>query len=243
MNRYETVNKRPQLKIGEKFGALTVISDPYYIVPKGEGHRRQYFDFKCDCGKTKERIQGARLKRGHGVLLFCDRDCPLYLASLPDTVPEENKKCKLGEKYNYLTIIREAFYHQPKGHTNRYKCVEVKCKCGKTKIYREDKVFNGSYKSCGCVWEYQGRVRDWKQLKRNYGLSKDDYYQMLDNQDGKCAICKREDSGTVTSEYLFVDHCHTTGKVRGLLCDKCNRGLGYFKDDIDIMKRAINYLS
>ena len=54
-------------------------------------------------------------------------------------------------------------------------------------------------------------------------------------QHNLCKICSKE-------KQLMVDHCHTTGKVRGLLCGKCNKGLGHFKDDIQVIKNIITYL-
>jgi len=74
-------------------------------------------------------------------------------------------------------------------------------------------------------------------LKSKYGISTDDYHKMFKSQKEKCKIC-----GIKTTEFLHVDHCHTTGKVRGLLCPMCNKGLGLFKDDKRSLRRAIKYL-
>lgn len=243
MQKYDIGNKKPQLKIGEKVGCLTVISKPYYIIPKGDGHRRQFFDCKCDCGNVKTKIKGSYLKRQAGVLLFCNRECPFYFETLKHSVPEEDKKCRLGEVYNYLTVTKEAFYFQEKGTTNRCKYIEVKCKCGKIKKYRESKVYNGSYKSCGCVWEHKDKFRDWKAIERNYGITESDYNDFLKKQNNVCAICKESAEKIKKSEYLFVDHCHDSNKVRGLLCDTCNNGIGLFKDDVELLENAINYLN
>jgi hypothetical protein len=243
MKRYEIKKCKPQLTIGQKFGALTVCSDPYYIVPPGSGHRRQYFDFKCDCGKIKECVKGACLKRGTGILTYCSRDCELYINALPKDVPEDSKLCKVGEKYNHLTVTKDAFYHKEKGSPNRHKYVEVQCKCGKFKKYRESKVFNGSYKSCGCVWEHKDKKeRSWNFYEKLYGISKQDYYNILEKQNNKCCICGSGDSNTRMTSFLFIDHCHESGKVRGLLCNSCNTGLGCFKDSIENLKNAIKYL-
>ena len=76
--------------------------------------------------------------------------------------------------------------------------------------------------------------------KRQYGITLDDYNKLLDTQNGCCAICKRHKSEF--SMALHTDHNHATGKVRGILCQKCNRGLGFFNDDTELMKEAINYL-
>ena len=77
--------------------------------------------------------------------------------------------------------------------------------------------------------------------KRLYGLTEEQFQTMLSSQDGKCSICGRERSQLV--KQLCVDHDHETGKVRGLLCDKCNRGLGFFNDDHELLKKALNYLT
>ncbi len=73
---------------------------------------------------------------------------------------------------------------------------------------------------------------------RRYDLTHETYLQMLKEQDNKCAICGNSFTGSP-----YVDHCHTTGKVRGLLCSTCNTGLGGFKDDPTILENAIKYLT
>lgn len=76
-------------------------------------------------------------------------------------------------------------------------------------------------------------------LKR-YGISPEEYTAKLIKQKGVCAICKSPDpAGKPT---LSVDHCHNTKNVRGLLCARCNVGLGMFKDDITVIQSAIAYL-
>jgi len=80
-----------------------------------------------------------------------------------------------------------------------------------------------------------------KHTLRKYGLTLEGYDNLLKEQNECCKIC-----GThylqVTRQLLDVDHCHTTGKVRGLLCTDCNGGLGKFKDNIILMQEAIKYL-
>lgn len=84
-------------------------------------------------------------------------------------------------------------------------------------------------------------------LKRNFNITLDDYNNMLALQNGTCAICKQEESKifkkTGKRVDLAVDHCHKTGKVRGLLCWKCNASLGKFQDSIEILQNAIKYLT
>lgn len=82
------------------------------------------------------------------------------------------------------------------------------------------------------------------ELKRRFGLSKAKYEAMLAEQDGVCAICEKAETTVIRglNITLAVDHCHTTGRVRGLLCTQCNRSLGGFRDDPALLEAAIAYL-
>ena len=85
-------------------------------------------------------------------------------------------------------------------------------------------------------------LRKYKRfIKKTYDISWEDYEEMLDAQNSCCAICKSQVSSKRTAR-LFVDHCHDSLKVRGLLCSACNHGLGLFKDSPTILKAALNYL-
>jgi hypothetical protein len=79
-------------------------------------------------------------------------------------------------------------------------------------------------------------------LRSNYNMTFECYNKMFKNQKGKCAICKTSDSSAGRGDRFYIDHCHETGKVRGLLCHYCNASLGGFRDDIKILKTAIRYL-
>ena len=80
-----------------------------------------------------------------------------------------------------------------------------------------------------------------------YGMSDVDYAKMLVDQNGKCAICDKEETSihslTGTMFSLSIDHDHTTGKVRGLLCNRCNRAIGMLGDDVDTLLKAVDYLT
>jgi hypothetical protein len=84
-----------------------------------------------------------------------------------------------------------------------------------------------------------GRYKEL-QLKRKFGITLDIYNQILANQNSCCAICNTHRSKLRRD--LAVDHCHSTGKIRGLLCDHCNSGLGHFKDNVNFLAKAITYL-
>lgn len=77
------------------------------------------------------------------------------------------------------------------------------------------------------------------QLKRRFGITSDEYDSMLESQGGVCAICGEADP---TGRRLAVDHNHETGEVRGLLCIRCNRGIGNFKDSPALLQAAAEYL-
>ena len=78
-------------------------------------------------------------------------------------------------------------------------------------------------------------------IKSKYGLSRTDYSFLLENQNGKCKICGRTEK-EAGARRLGVDHCHITGQVRGLLCSRCNRGLGAFEDNSCLLQAAMEYL-
>lgn len=74
--------------------------------------------------------------------------------------------------------------------------------------------------------------------KVKYGITKEEYEAIFKSQRGRCAICRRPPKG----KRLAIDHCHKTSKVRGLLCDRCNRGIGTFRDNYSLLELAIKYL-
>ena len=87
------------------------------------------------------------------------------------------------------------------------------------------------------------RNRD-HQRKKVYGITSEDFNALLQAQNDRCAICKSLPTQRSTKEnVLHVDHCHNTGKVRGLLCLSCNHGLGKFRDSPTLLRQAAEYLS
>jgi hypothetical protein len=96
---------------------------------------------------------------------------------------------------------------------------------GKAKRYREDDDFR------------LRRLIYWRARNgRSYSLTTDEYKEMVIRQGGRCAICGSSDTA------LCIDHCHSEGSVRGLLCNSCNLGLGFFKDDPSRLGKAIRYI-
>jgi hypothetical protein len=103
---------------------------------------------------------------------------------------------------------------------------------------------DGHCLACGRAQHDQRRKKDPKfalhyHLKRHFSMSVADYEQMLRDQDGVCAICRRAER---FRGRLCVDHDHETGRVRGLLCLLCNSALGGFRDDVGLLLAAVHYL-
>ena len=93
-----------------------------------------------------------------------------------------------------------------------------------------------------CSPECKGRNAYYK---RNYGIDEADLAVMKKEQDNKCYLCGSEGfliGKNNHSEKLAVDHCHKSGKVRKLLCHNCNRGLGLYKDNPDLLRKAAEYV-
>lgn len=118
----------------------------------------------------------------------------------------------------------------------------VKCSCALTKENWDSTGYlRNQYYCRECVAKVVRETRDkTKQkdydLKRNYGLSLERYLDLVAEARNCCEICR------TPCDTLHVDHDHTTGEVRGLLCSPCNRGIGHLKDNIDTLKAAILYL-
>jgi hypothetical protein len=79
-----------------------------------------------------------------------------------------------------------------------------------------------------------------KKLERTFGITITEYDQMLISQNNKCLLCERDRKSF--NKNFAVDHCHTTGKVRGLLCQQCNVALGMFDDNPELIRKAANYV-
>lgn len=119
-------------------------------------------------------------------------------------------------------------------------------RCGRTFVPRQVKRNSAGFCSRECKDGHRvesGKARD-QYLRRKYGISAEDYDRMLAAQGGGCGICgKKPEEQTRYSKYLHVDHDHTTGAVRGLLCDEHNLLLGRWGDGVELLQKAIEYLT
>ena len=130
------------------------------------------------------------------------------------SVKDDTRWCSMCKVYKPMT----AFYHKRRGLQGGY------CLPCKKLYYRANK-------------ERIKQANRRRYLEQAYGLTPDEHAALLISQSGLCAICEQSDS-----QGLHVDHCHTTGKIRGMLCGKCNRGLGHFDDNTEFLEQALFYL-
>jgi hypothetical protein len=159
---------------------------------------------------------------------------------------------KSGNRYGMLTLVTML---DQKNSNGSYLYI-TQCDCGESKAIYYNQLASGRSKSCGCLQRRQGKESpNWKHgrsqtkeydlelhMKRSYGLGFKEYEEMLFNQKGVCSICNGKPPNH-HKKRLNIDHCHTTGKVRGLLCDACNRAIGLLKDSPDLLNKAILYLA
>ena len=160
----------------------------------------------------------------------------------------------VGQKFGKLLVLERAG-KTPAGQYT-YRCL---CDCGQESIARTGCLRNGHTKSCGCQARYTGsncgRFKhglsdkshpENKKYQREcydrfkYNLEPEQKQALIARQNNSCAICQYQ-FGQKSGD-MMVDHCHTSGAVRGLLCDRCNRGLGYFRDNPSFLKNAADYL-
>lgn len=134
--------------------------------------------------------------------------------------PEYREKTNSRNRERYNNNREKINAHRKKRHANNPEYQEKKKAADKK--YREDP-----------------RYRESK-LKYKYGITQEDYDRMLEEQGGKCKICGIHQSEIKVR--LGVDHCHRSGKVRGLLCSRCNNALGCLKDDPKLLEKAKQYL-
>ena len=161
----------------------------------------------------------------------------------------------VGQKFNRWTVIART--DRRAGNGGFY--WKVCCECGTEGEVYTQSLTSGKSKSCGCYGRDKSKERMTKHgmakrgspgyesyvrrihEKRKYGLTPEMKQQLLWQQHDACAICGYE-FGQKLGDY-HIDHCHQIGNVRGILCDRCNRGLGYFRDTPTFLRQAAIYLT
>ena len=159
------------------------------------------------------------------------KECHTCLTLKPITGFSKNRDRRRNQCYQCVKIRQYAIV---KTEPNSIKCIDCKEEKQASKFGVRGTSKTGRDKIClDCR-----RTKTYSyRLKTQYDLSLDQYLLMIESINGICPIC------TESGHKLVVDHCHKTGKVRGLLCDICNRLLGHARDSKEILDRAKEYLS
>lgn len=170
------------------------------------------------------------------------------------------KKNLLNLRFSKLTVIELEPKH--KDGSVRWKC---QCDCGNTITAIGRSLLKGATKDCGCErnkhqfaegnpkWK-GGRLNKGSIAWANYilgqakckenGISKEvtgqDLLDLIDESKGECMLCGKKQ--TTSNRRFCIDHNHTTGNLRGILCVSCNTGIGQFSDSIEKLEKAIEYL-
>jgi len=165
-----------------------------------------------------------------------------------------------GQRFGRLLVVSRAPNSVSKGRPSGRVMWNCICDCGKKKETYALNLLSGNCRSCGCVriervrqMGVARRITDPQKieesrrrtvrgqfkrlLERKYGLTIEKYEAQVKAQDGKCSIC-----GRIPEKRLAVDHCHISGRIRGLLCYACNSAIGLMGDDPDMIRRASAYV-
>lgn len=151
-------------------------------------------------------------------------------------IPMEDGRIYCGD---CKQLFQEDHFHIVKYENRKYNnsnVIQYTCKSHDIRFseLNPDRLYKSNYKNS---------PRDYKRdamLQREYGITLDEYFEMLEKQNYSCDICNISQKDL--KKPLFVDHCHKTGKVRGLLCNNCNWTLGLMKDNPEYLNNAILYL-
>lgn len=181
-------------------------------------------------------------KKEHFVMYAHRNNIPGLTCKLSIKEIEKNRILKKENKTRYCYTCKSK---QPLSHftEKRNKNDNIIYRCN---IFLKEKRISPKKGKPGKRFKSLEYSRDSKEYKldryyeKRYNISLKDYNNILTQQSNCCGICKEHKNNFKQS--LCVDHCHITGKIRGLLCKTCNKALGHFKDNLDTIQKATSYL-
>jgi hypothetical protein len=154
-----------------------------------------------------------------------------------------------GKPFSYCRECKTSNYQKWTGENKHYHAKWAKDKRASDPVFREknnkkSREYHQAHKNEISVRSRAYRkanpdkARDWE-FRKNYGIGIEDYNNIYKQQNGLCACCERVPK---PGQRLHVDHSHANGEIRGLLCTKCNPGIGFFEENIELLQKAIAYL-
>ena len=161
----------------------------------------------------------------------------ILITNPAESIPKKSRSLEWYHRNKEkAAVYKKAHYY---ANIDTYKARATKF--GKSET-RKQYLINNKEKTKAYNKERWLKVKETKpHLKVIYGITLEEYSLMFEKQEGCCLGCKKHRSILKTD--LCVDHCHTTGKVRGLLCNKCNTALGMIEDNKDTLLNLITYLN
>lgn len=164
------------------------------------------------------------------------------------------RKCLNGYRKERWRSNQKVKYEAHRIFQEKYPGQKKCIKCGEIKDLEKFNVHptatdgrRNTCKRCQAIYSSNHHKKKKESLRehnlKKHGLTHDEYLQMLESQNGRCMICKStKPSSSKFFKNFAVDHCHKTNKVRALLCHHCNTALGSFRDDVNLLRKAIVYL-
>lgn len=216
-----TATKTKKDYTGQVFGKLLAVCVDYT-----DTGRRGWLCL-CECGGYKT-VETCNMTKGYV------RSCGCLSKEQAERMKKERRRDLTGKTFGDLTVL--AWVRT----TERGQTWNTICVCGEEKEYYANTLLHGKVTTCNTKKHQRVSECDYAfhmRLMRIYGITIHDYYHMFAEQNGRCGICYEKPDRT-----LCVDHNHDTGKIRALLCDACNQGLGHFSDDPKKMLNALNYI-
>lgn len=160
-----------------------------------------------------------------------------------------NKLCRRCNTEKPLSDFRKASKEKDGYQYSCKKCSNEDTKKWRKKNYELEKE-RARIRRHSNLDKHNATTRRWREnnpdkvkalhLKKKYNLTLDQWNSMFLEQQGKCKVCETHQDNL--EKELAVDHCHKTGKIRGLLCVRCNRAIGLLEDRIDLLEKSINHL-
>jgi hypothetical protein len=189
------------------------------------------------CSPACKEAARSAAKHAAMVLRRAGRRCIVCDAEIPVTMSSKARCCSKQCSVKYQNDLRQAAKNEAKAR--REPCAH----CGGA--IPPDRRNGVMYCSAGCkkkAHDARWRLRAPHYMRQYlYGITAEEYTALLEAQGNRCAIC-RSDEWPGKDNQPHVDHCHVGGQVRGLLCGRCNNGLGQFKDDPVVLRAAAAYL-